>query len=199
MNNTRPTHIGIDIGRVLLGAPDEDGRADTSFLSGSVERALAMPPTPGAFHAVSHLVGATGGRVWLVSKCGPRIESLTRRWLEHWRFFDLTGLQAGHVRFCRERPEKRRHAEELGLSHFVDDRLDVLEPMRGVVGGLILFGHQPRGTLAPEWVTPALDWPSALRALGFVEEAEVLRRNLATEPDAVGREAEDVSVARHPR
>jgi len=195
MNNFASHRIGIDIGRVLLGPTREDGGADTSFLSGSDERALSSPPAPGAFEAAARLAERTGGNVWLVSKCGPRIQDLTARWLERQGFWACTGLDREHLRFCLRRPEKRVHAEELRLTHFVDDRLEVLEALRGLVPSLVLFGHQRAP--APEWVTPALDWPSALVALGFVEDGEELRRNLTDQPDAVGRERERVAGARH--
>ena len=84
-------------------------------------------------------VFALGGRVWLVSKCGPRVEEKTRRWLEHHRFFELTGVAEDHLRFCRERPQKREHALDLGLTHFVDDRRDVLHHLGGAVPHLFLF------------------------------------------------------------
>jgi len=42
----RLPRLGIDIGRVIIGAVDDSGRADTSFLSGTLERAMETPPTP---------------------------------------------------------------------------------------------------------------------------------------------------------
>ena len=150
--------LGVDIGRVIIGTADADGKADTSFLSGSEDRALETPAAEGAFEAIRDLVEVFEGRVWLVSKCGPRIQNLTKRWLEHHSFYDRTGLAKDHLRFCLKRPEKRVHCEELGLTVFVDDRLDVLEHLRGVVGHLILFGHQRPGTAVPCWVTHAFNW-----------------------------------------
>jgi hypothetical protein len=46
------------------------------------------------------------------------------------------------VRFCLQRPEKALHCRELGITHFIDDRTDVLEAMIGVVPNLYLFGPQ---------------------------------------------------------
>src|SRR5262245_11105822 len=121
--NSRPA-LGVDIGRVIVGAVDPSGRADTSFLRGGDEEALSTPPTEGAFDAIAELVSAFGGRVWLVSKCGPRIQQLTKRWLARQDFYGRTGLRQDRVRFCRERPEKREHCAAIGATHFVDDRLD---------------------------------------------------------------------------
>ena len=73
---TRPPHIGIDIGRVIM-APVRDGKADTSFLQGDLARALQTPPSPGAFAGVRRLVEACGGQAWLISKAGPSVQFKT--------------------------------------------------------------------------------------------------------------------------
>ena len=85
--------LGIDIGRVIIGAAASSGTADTSFLSGSDEAALSTPASDGAFDAIAELTRAFAGRVWLVSKCGPRIQQLTRRWLQRQSFYERTGVR----------------------------------------------------------------------------------------------------------
>lgn len=135
--------IGIDIGRVIMAPTAHDGRADTSFLHGSDEQAMQTPPADGAMEVIGQLVQATKGNVWLVSKAGPRIAALTTRWLSHVDFFRKTALPEGNVRFCRERADKALHARQLRLTHFIDDRADVLGHLRHVVPNLFLFGHQP--------------------------------------------------------
>jgi hypothetical protein len=163
MTNHRTAVLGIDIGRVIISATDAAGRSDTSFLSGNDERALQTRPSPGAFEAIAELVQAFQGRVWLVSKCGPRIQQLTRRWLERQGFFACTGLAPEQVLFCLKRPEKREHCAAIGATHFVDDRLDVLTHLVGLVPHLYWFGHQSAEVAAPAWAQQTLDW-SATRA-----------------------------------
>jgi hypothetical protein len=153
--------LGIDIGRVIIGAADSSGRADTSFLSGSEETALSTPASAGAFDAIAELTRAFAGRVWLVSKCGPRIQQLTRRWLLRQSFFERTGVRPDRVRFCLKRPEKRDHCAAIGATHFIDDRLDVLEHLVDLVPQLYWFGHQSGAAKAPTWAQPALDWSQA--------------------------------------
>jgi hypothetical protein len=155
--------LGIDVGRVIIGPVDDGGRADTSFLSGTPERAMATPPAPGAFAAIARLAEAFRGAVWLVSKCGPRVQAKTRSWLHHWQFWTATGVASDHLRFCLERRDKALHCHELGVTHFIDDRLEVLEHLRGFVPQLYLFGHQK--ARAPGWVTPVLTWPAVLTAV----------------------------------
>jgi hypothetical protein len=154
------TRLGLDIGRVIIG-PVLGGKADTSFLSGGLDQALETPPAPGALEAVAQLVDRFEGRVWLVSKCGERVRDKSLRWLDHRRFYEVTGLARDHVRFCRRRPDKADHARALGLTHFVDDRTDVLVHLRGLVEGLFLFGEQKRP--APRWTTPVVDWAAVVQ------------------------------------
>ena len=157
--NTDP-RIGIDIGRVIM-APVKGGKADTSFLSGTLERALKTPPSPGAFDGVRSLVKAFAGRAWLVSKAGPKVQRKTKLWLRHWDFYAETGLPPEHVRFCLQRSQKAGHCRQLKITHFIDDRLDVLEHLRGAVAELYLFGEQPSLDETPDWVTAVADWREA--------------------------------------
>jgi hypothetical protein len=154
--------LGIDIGRVIIGGGTGPG-ADTEFLGGDDVSALETPALPGAFEAIGDLVRLLEGRIWLVSKAGPRIERRTRLWLDARRFFEQTGLARDHVRFCRERRDKARHAEELGLTHFVDDRRDVLAHLEGIVPVLVLFGSER----APAFARAARSWREVPERLGF--------------------------------
>ncbi len=160
----REPGIGIDIGRVIM-APVVGGRADTSFLSGGLEKALGTPPSPGAFEGVRSLVSAFAGRAWLISKAGPKVQQKTKQWLRHWHFYDETGLPRTHLRFCLQRSQKSLHCRQLRLTHFIDDRLDVLEHLRGLVPDLYLFGEQPDLDGIPDWVTPVADWRETTEAV----------------------------------
>lgn len=160
LTNNRPTkarpgtslHLGVDIGRVLCSGEG----ADTSFFAASDEEALRTPEVPHALDALARLVPHLAGRVWLVSKCGPRIQRRTLAWLSAIRFHERTGIPPNHVHFCRERKDKAPICARLGIDCFVDDRGDVLAAMDGIVAHRILFGPQrgpaPRACLAaPTW------------------------------------------------
>jgi hypothetical protein len=157
--------LGIDIGRVIIGPVDDDGVADTSFLSGSPDDAMRTPPTAGAFDAIARLADAFDGQVWLVSKCGPKVQAKTVRWLAHWQFWTSTGIPPDHVRFCRERRDKAIHCADLAITHFVDDRVDVLGHLVGLVPELYLFGKDWRHKPAPPWATTVLTWSDAEAAI----------------------------------
>ena len=162
---TSPPVLGIDIGRVIIGAADCTGKADTSFLTGNEEAALCTPATEGCFEAIAELVQAFESRVWLVSKCGPRIQTLTKRWLSRHDFYARTGVRQDRVRFCLKRPEKRDHCAAIGATHFIDDRLDVLEHLVSLVPHLYWFGHQSGDATAPSWACRTPDWAQARSAI----------------------------------
>lgn len=147
--------LGIDVGRVLI-SPGNDLEPDTSFIGGSLEDALETPPYPGMFEVVPRLVERFKGQVWVISKCGPKVQEKTRQWMRHHRFFERTGIDAAHLRFCLRRPDKAIHCAELGITHFIDDRGDVLAAMEGVVPNLYLFGPQKES--APRAFRPVLTW-----------------------------------------
>jgi hypothetical protein len=157
----REPHLGIDIGRVIVGG----GGADTQFLDGDEASAMATPAVTGAFDAVAELMRLFDGNVWLVSKAGPRIQARTRRWLDEWQFFDVTGVPREHVRFCRERREKADVALALELTHFIDDRLDVLRHLEGIVPNRFLFGPQRRSYACGATLTQVGDWRALLHAI----------------------------------
>ena len=114
--------LGVDIGGVIIDRVN-DG-TDTSFFSDNYLRTGAVP---GVFDALRELVEKRfGERVFLVSKCGRKMQEKTLRWLDHNRFYDLTGIGLDRVHFCRERYQKAGICEKLGITHFVDDRLEIL-------------------------------------------------------------------------
>lgn len=99
-----------------------------------------------------------------MSKAGPRVQEKTRQWLRQHRFFERTGIPPDHLRFCLERPQKADHCRELAITHFIDDRADVLEHLEGVVRNRYLFGPQ-RKPHAMAGVVAVLSWETARAAL----------------------------------
>jgi hypothetical protein len=155
--------LGIDFGRVIQGAPGPDGAVDTDFLGSGIEDAIKSPATPGAFEVLPELVAEFEGRAWIISKCGENTERKTRAWLDHQGFYRRTGLPYGNVRFCRRRADKAIHCRELGITHMIDDRLDVHQAIREIVPYRYLFG--PQDGDIPDWVIHTPDWPSVAAAL----------------------------------
>ena len=153
MTNREPV-LGVDIGNVIIGSRErtpvrgKDKYADSAFLNGDRDTAIATPANPGSFAAIRELLPLFGGRVWLVSKCGPRIQVRTLDWLDHHRFWVYTSLTPDHLRFCILRNRKRAICAELGITHFVDDRPDIITSLTDVVEHRYLFGPQEQEVFA---------------------------------------------------
>lgn len=126
--------LGVDIGKVIIG-----GDNDTSLFTANY---LATPPIQGAFEALRYLTLEFSGRVYLVSKCSPRNEARTREWLRHRKVYEMTGIKESSVKFCRYREAKRDICVELGITDFIDDRLENLNCLQGHVKNRYLFGSR---------------------------------------------------------
>jgi hypothetical protein len=164
MNTHNHDRLGIDVGRVLI-SPGDESSPDTSFIGGSFEDALRTPPYEGMFDVLPRLVEQFAARVWIVSKCGARVAQRTEAWFKHHRFFERTGIDPANLRFCRERAQKAPICAELAITHFIDDRADVLEPMRGIVANRFLFGPQRKSPSVASGMVPLEDWPAVGREL----------------------------------
>ncbi len=126
--------LGVDIGGVIIDRIN-DG-TDTSFFS---ENYLHTTEVPGVFEALRRLVAEKfGDKVFLVSKCGQRTSDKTLAWLEYHDFHRITGVGSDAVHFCRERHQKAPICQKLGITHFVDDRLEILGRL-ATVSTLYLF------------------------------------------------------------
>lgn len=156
MNTSTEPRLGVDFGRVVHGGAAISGEEDTAFLDGDIEEAMRSPATAGMFEVLPGLVTRFGGRVWVISKCGERVQRRTLQWLETHDFYHRTGIDPGNVRFCRKRADKAGHCTELGITHMVDDRLDVHHALRGLVPNLYLFG--PQTSTPPDWLSAVRTW-----------------------------------------
>jgi hypothetical protein len=156
MRTDQEPRLGIDIGRVIIDGPAHPAGGDTAFFEGDESTLLATPEMDGCVPAIGRLVRLFGGQVWLISKCGQRVQDRTLRWLYGHDFYDRTALDRTRVRFCRTRAEKRVHCEELALTHFVGDHPEVHAAIRGTVRFQYFFGPQSApvpgyGIHAPTW------------------------------------------------
>jgi hypothetical protein len=159
----REPRLGIDIGRVIIDGPSHPAGGDTAFFSGDEATMLATPEMAGCVPAVARLAELLGGRVWLVSKYGPRVQARTLRWLDAHDFWARAGVPRERARFCRERREKRGHCAELGLTHFMDDHPEVHAAIRGAVEYQYFFG--PQRHPVPPYGIHAATWDEALRLI----------------------------------
>ena len=116
--------LGVDIGGVLKPhrTPETEPRFVTSLQT--------TEPVPGSLETLRRLAsGGFGPRLWVVSKCRAENEEPLRAWLGRNGFLDDGLVLLTDVHFCRERADKAEIARHLRLSHFVDDRPEVMSHM----------------------------------------------------------------------
>ena len=145
---------GIDFGGVIVKSGKRSGQSDTQLRQGD----SASVAQEGVVDAVRTLVRLSGGQLWIVSKAGPRMQQRTRDWLQSTHFFDQTGMRADKLHFCLEREEKKGICQQLGITHFVDDRIHIMQILRGVVPNLYLFGDPGGEKFCPPWATFVPGW-----------------------------------------
>lgn len=156
----RRRRLGVDVGRVIISAAGSDGE-DTSFLRITGDAVLKTPPSEGVFEVLPGLVRHFEGEVWLVSKAREGMQAKTNRWLAHHRFFERTGVPPNHLRYCLERSEKASQCAELRITHFIDDRIDVITSLEGIVARRYLFGPDKPDVALPRGVTWLKTWYDA--------------------------------------
>lgn len=155
--------LGIDVGGVLV---DFIARGeDTSFFG---TRPIETPATEGSHEALSRLLDLFAGRVYIVSKAGPRIAGLTRQWLVEQQFVGPGALAESDVFFVTERSEKNTVCRRVGITHFIDDRLDVLKHLATVEMRVLYTGglgdDEPPADIPTE-VSLAPTWPDCVDLL----------------------------------
>jgi hypothetical protein len=148
------TRVGIDFGGVII-RNRKLSRDEDTYLAEPEGEEIAQP---GVFETVRDIVKLCDGHVWIVSKGGHYIQRRTLSWLERVDFFKRTGLASDHIRFCRERQEKEKLCRELEISHFVDDRVHVMQILRHTVPYLYMFGEQGGKRFCPPWATYISAW-----------------------------------------
>lgn len=132
--------LGVDIGGVIIDRVNDN--TDTAFFGNNYLKTTAVPDV---FEVLTRLArGPFLGNLHLVSKCGQKVQDKSMHWLRHHRFFELTGMPETSVHFCRERHEKAPICRDLGITHFVDDRLEVLGHLIDIVPNLFLFRPQEK-------------------------------------------------------
>jgi hypothetical protein len=166
--------LGLDVGGVIIDRASED--SDTSFFG---DRPLETPAVADAVECIATLTADVfASRVVVVSKAGPKTAARTREWLEHVGFYARTGIRPDDVHFVRDRAGKEPVCRRLGVTHFVDDRLSVLNhlvsvPHRYLFTGGLGASAPPDPARVPEDIVLAADWPT-LRNLLIAQLADGL-------------------------
>jgi hypothetical protein len=136
--------LGVDIGGVIVAARRDDSSGKISGESFFGDNFLQTPPELNCFQILKRLVSERFGpqNVYLISKSQPQNQQRTLQWLHHFNFFSETGILEKNIHFCLERKQKREICQRLGINHFIDDRLDVLDAIHDLpsMKSALLFG-----------------------------------------------------------
>ena len=130
--------LGVDLGGVTMSREKNE--------------AGIYLPILGSFGALSRLRDHFRGNVVIVSRVNDNeqargiLESLSRQ-----DFFSFTGIARTAIHFCIKREEKAPICVRLGVTHFIDDRLEVLYHLhRAGIKNLYLFqGRKEEYSVAP--------------------------------------------------
>lgn len=127
--------LGVDIGNVIINHRLSDPNDKTLH----EERYSTIPSTEGVFGALKTLNIYFKGEIYLISKCTEWAEAKILKWLKDNDFYSKTGIKEENIYFVRQRNEKDAICRKLGITHFIDDRLEVLSHMIESTPNLFLF------------------------------------------------------------
>ena len=127
--------LGVDIGNVIINHRGTNKDDETLH----EERYSTIPAAAGSLESLNELNKLFGGRVYLISKCTPWAQDKILQWLDDNGFYGKTGINPQNVFFVRERHEKDVICRRSAITHFVDDRLEVLSHMIESTPHLYLF------------------------------------------------------------
>ena len=166
INPARKTKaLGVDIGNVIINHRLTDPSDKTLY----EERYSTIPASEGALEALKTLNAYFNGQVYLISKCTEWAQEKILQWLAGHDFYTTTGIEKENVYFVRERHEKDAVCKKLGITHFIDDRLEVLSYVIDSTPHLYLF--QPDDKEVDEFkkflpkVTVVNGWNEAIKSI----------------------------------
>ncbi|HSX01383.1 MAG TPA: hypothetical protein VLF67_04025 [Candidatus Saccharimonas sp.] len=168
MVEPRPKRIlGVDIGGVIIDGSAGVSSGDDTDLDD--EGFLETPAIAGAIRMIAQL-NLAFDQTYLISKARPATRERTNRWLKHHNFYGLTGIVPQRVIYTDDRIQKAVVASLVGISHFVDDKLEVLKYLKGVARCRVLFRSDPS-----EVTNFIDDLPGVFMVDTWAQAAEVLR------------------------
>ena len=101
---------------------------------------LETPPVPNAFVTIGHLAYKFfRNRAWIVSRCSPTVAERILAWFEYHDFYNSTGIIRDHLKFYARREDKPAICSEIGITHFIASKLEVLGCLIPVVNHRFLI------------------------------------------------------------
>ncbi len=114
--------LGVDIGNVIIN--NRIANWQNGFREGGYS---AIPSVEHAFESLRRLSNERfGDRIVVISKCSLESQPKVLTWLIDNDFYNKTGISPDRIFFCLERFEKEKLCKDHSVTHFIDDRLEVL-------------------------------------------------------------------------
>jgi hypothetical protein len=67
-------------------------------------------------------------------------------------------MQPERMRFCLQREDKASICRERRMTHFIDDRVHVMQTLRGILTHLCLIGEPGGERICPHWASFGTSW-----------------------------------------
>lgn len=105
-------------------------------------------PFDDAIRVINRLVkDLSPQEVYIVSRVNAEQHVRAEQWITDHRLLEQTGILRENIHWCAERSDKALICKKLGITHFVDDRPEVMSHMLGIVPCRILFGANEKDIL----------------------------------------------------
>lgn len=130
--------LGIDLGNVII---DHLGFGTTTeyVLHGDYN---SIPPVQGVMEALSVLNHSFNGNVFVVYNATDVVDHKILAWMEFHDVFGKTGIARNKIHRTEHGRDKSSVCLRYKATHFIDDRLEVLGHLIGIVPHLFLFRPQ---------------------------------------------------------
>ena len=106
-------NIGIDLGGTIFSKTNEDTKEQEIYIF------------PNSFKILSKIVEKFDN-VYIISRVNSQQRERSLAWLNSSEFFKKTGISPNNLFYCFDRRDKAIFGKALELTHFIDDRPEVL-------------------------------------------------------------------------
>jgi hypothetical protein len=158
--------LAVDLGNVIIDHVGF-GTTDEYVNNGDYNQIPALNDAVSSLQKLNSEVFKND--VYVVYNATNVADSKIMTWLTHNNFFEMTGIDPTKIIRSESGRNKRPFCVKNKITHFIDDRLEVLTGLVGTVPNLYLLGGQPKEielfkeSLKNVYVAP--DWKHILNLL----------------------------------
>lgn len=143
--------LGIDLGNVII---DHLSFGTTRDYVENGDYTL-IPPVENVFESLRTLNEEIfNGNMFVVYNATDVADAKIQSWLEYHNFYEVTGIRKDRVHRTENGRDKSSICKRYRATHFIDDRLEVLKHLIGIVPNLYLLRPQEQEIAQYEEVLP---------------------------------------------